>query len=72
VSTNRELGTIFGLTRQEVTKKWRRLYKEELYDLNSSPNIMPVIKSKMMSKACSTHGRQMRCTQGSFFGKWET
>jgi hypothetical protein len=48
VYTNRDLGTIFGPTREEVTKKGTRLHNEELYDLYSSPNIMPVIKSRMI------------------------
>jgi len=37
---------IFGLRRDEVTGEWRRLHKEELYDLYCSPNIVWVIKSK--------------------------
>jgi hypothetical protein len=34
---------IFGPNRGEVTGEWRRLLKEELHDLYSSPNIMRVI-----------------------------
>jgi hypothetical protein len=48
MSANSELGTIFGPKRQEVTKEWRRLRNEEHYDLYSSPNIMPVIQSRVI------------------------
>jgi hypothetical protein len=34
---------IFGLKRGEVTGEWRKLHKEELNDLYSSPNIDRVI-----------------------------
>jgi hypothetical protein len=33
--------------RDEVIKEWRKLHNEELNDLYSSPNIVPVIKSRM-------------------------
>jgi hypothetical protein len=35
----RVLGSIFLPKRDEVTREWRRLHKEEFYDLYSSPNI---------------------------------
>jgi len=35
------------MKRDEVTVEWRRLHKEELHDL-SSPDIIPVIKSRRM------------------------
>jgi hypothetical protein len=38
---------IFGSKSDEVTADWRRLHKEKLYDLYSSPNIIRVIKSRM-------------------------
>jgi len=41
----RVLRNIFGPGRMEVTGDWRKLYKVELQDLYSSPNIM-IIKLK--------------------------
>ena len=46
VFENGVLGIIFGPKRDEVTREWRRLHNEELYDLYSSPNIIRVIKSR--------------------------
>jgi hypothetical protein len=31
---------------RKVTQRWRKMHKEELYNLNSSPNIITEIKSK--------------------------
>ena len=45
---NKVLMRIFGLRRDEGTGEWRRLHKEELNDLHSSPNIVRVIKSRRM------------------------
>jgi hypothetical protein len=44
---NRVLRRIFGPKRDEVTGEWRKLLKEELHDLYSSP-IVRVIKSRGM------------------------
>ena len=42
------LRRLFGPRRDEVTGEWRRLHKEELNDLYTSPNIVRVIKSRRM------------------------
>jgi len=39
---------IFGPKRDEITGEWRKLHTEELNDLNCSPNIVRVIKSREM------------------------
>ena len=46
---NRALRRIFGPRRDKVTGEWRKLHKEELNDLYSSPNIVRMIKSRRMS-----------------------
>jgi hypothetical protein len=48
---NRELRRIFGLRRDKVTGKWRKLHNEELNDLYSPPNIVRVIKLRRMEWA---------------------
>jgi hypothetical protein len=48
VFENRLLRRIFGPKKDEVTREWRRLHKQELYDLYSSLNIIRVIKSRRM------------------------
>jgi hypothetical protein len=40
---------IFGPKREDVTGEWRKLHNEELNSLQSSPNIVRVIKSRRMS-----------------------
>jgi len=45
---NRALRRTFGPKREEVTGKWRKLHNEELNDLYCSPNIVRVIKSRIM------------------------
>jgi hypothetical protein len=47
VFENRVLRRIFGPKRGEMTDEWRKTLNEELNDLNSSVNIIRVIKSRM-------------------------
>jgi len=42
------LRRIFGAKRNEETGEWRKLHKEEFNNLQSSPNIVRVIKSVRM------------------------
>jgi hypothetical protein len=43
---NRVLCIIFMHMRNEVIEEWIKLHKEKLNDLNSSPNVVGVIKSR--------------------------
>ena len=66
VFENRVLRRIFGSKRDEGTGEWRKLRDEELNELNSSPNVVGVIRSKRMRWA--GHVAYMRgeekCIQG--------
>jgi len=50
------LRSIFGHKMDEVAGGWRRLHNEELHNLYISPNIIMVIKSRMMR-----WGRHVAC-----------
>jgi len=52
VFENRVLKRIFGPKKDKVTGKWRKLHNEELKDLYSSRNTVPVIKSRMRWVGC--------------------
>jgi len=45
---NRVLRRIFGRKRDAVTGEWRKQRNEELNDIYCSPNIVRVIKSKLI------------------------
>jgi hypothetical protein len=63
VFENRVLGRIFVAKRDGVTGGWRKLHNEELNDLYSSPNIVWVIKSRIMRWAghVAWMGRREAC-----------
>jgi hypothetical protein len=46
VFENRVLRRIFGPKRDEVTGGWRKLHNVELHNLDSSPSIIRMIKSR--------------------------
>jgi hypothetical protein len=48
VFENSELRRTFGPKRDEVMGGWRKLHKEELHNLYSSPNLIRIIKSRRM------------------------
>ena len=48
VFENRVLRRVFGPKRDEVTGEWRKLHNEELRDLYSLPNIVRVVKSRII------------------------
>ena len=58
---------IFGPKRDEVKNEWRKLHNEVLNDLYSSPNIVRVIKSRIMRWA----GHVARMGRGeAYTGLW--
>jgi hypothetical protein len=46
VFENRVLMAIFGAKREKAAGDWRRMHNEELHNLNVSPDIISVIKSR--------------------------
>jgi hypothetical protein len=69
---NRVLRKIFGPKGEEVPRVWRKLHNEELNDLYCSPNIVRVIKSRIMGWAGHVAGIcERRGVYGFLVGKPE-
>jgi hypothetical protein len=67
---NRVLTRIFGPKRDEVTGEWRRLHNKVIYALNSSPEIIRVIKSRRLRWAGHVaHRGEWRCVYTGLVGK---
>jgi hypothetical protein len=64
VFENRVLRRIFGPKRDGVPGDWRKLHNEELHTLHSSPNIISMIKSRMMRWA--GHVARMEKTRNAY------
>jgi hypothetical protein len=65
---NRVLRRIFGPARDEVTRKWRWLHNEDLYDLYWSPNIIKVINSRLRWAGYVTHTGEGQVHTGYWWG----
>jgi hypothetical protein len=70
VFENRVQRRIFGLKRDEVTGRWRKLHNEELRDLYSSPSIIRIIKSKRIRWAGHLARMERRGTRRCYW--WES
>ena len=60
MSENMVLRRIFGPKKDGVTGEWRKLHNEELNDLYSPPNIVPVIKSRRIGRVRHVAGMGKR------------
>jgi hypothetical protein len=58
VFENRVLRRIFGPKRDEVTGEWRKMHKEQLNNLHSSPRIIRMMKYRKLRWA--QHVARMR------------
>ena len=65
----RVLRKIFGPVRDDVSGKLRKIHNEELNDLNSSPYVTQVIKSRRVGGgACSSYGGRGEVHTGFWWG----
>ena len=64
----RVLRKMFGPVRDERTRKLRKIHNEELNDLNSSPYITQVIKSRTAGGGCSSYGGRGEVHTGFWWG----
>jgi hypothetical protein len=64
------LKRIFGSKRVEVTGDWRKLRNEELHNLNSSPSIIRMMKSRKMRWAGNVARMEIRGMHRAYW--WES
>jgi hypothetical protein len=64
VFKNRVPRKIFWSKREEVTREWRRLHNEEIYDICSSPDIILVTQSRIIKWA--EHVARMGESKGGY------
>jgi hypothetical protein len=58
------LKRISGSDRGEITGRWRKMHIEKFCNLDFSPNISRIIKSRRMrGRACKMYGRHKKCIQ---------
>jgi hypothetical protein len=70
VFENRVLRRIFGPKREKAVGDWRRLHNEELHNLYVSPNIIRVMKSRVMRLAAHVARMvEMRNAYGMLCGR---
>jgi len=63
VFESRVLRRRFGPGKEEMAASWRRLRDEKLHNLYASPNVIRVVKSRMIGRASSTHGSDEKCVR---------
>ena len=49
---NRVLRRIFGPMTEEITGEWRKLHNEKLTEMCSSPDVIWVVKSRILTGVC--------------------
>jgi hypothetical protein len=63
---------LFGSKREEGVGGWRRLHNEEHHNFDTSPNIIVVVKSRIMRwEGCVAPMREMRNAYSILVGKPE-
>jgi len=64
VFENRVLRRIFGPTRDDLTREWKKLHNEEQNDLYSSPNIIWMIILRTIR--CAKHVARMGARKSAY------
>jgi len=54
-----------------MAASWRRLRDEKLHNLYASPNVIRVVKSRMIGRASSTHWSGEKCIRNFSRKAWK-